>query len=364
MITTYTASAKTIAQADLTRVGTGTGALRHGFGMYFGNPDVIKSYFDDYKSLKDADTYIHAGELLFKDDSPEFQVLAKVLHGVKLSSLDEGEKEILSSIAQFDVEQLEPNSELSFERFINLADLHIRNGVAHRVTIPNIDIEDIPKWGDTISDPDMLESVQLAMLERYYKVHGMPPLDYSAMNLEHDYYTPEKIGELMDDMFDEAYSAALDNDEWSYVEESRLKEVWDFVARGDEGTEPLVYEEYLEGVPEVFESALNALIMPGLNLTLDSTTMGDIVQQIQSFFEVNEIENPGLETARMLEKIGVPALLGKSHHVIGEELIVYSESLLKEATFEPVSEKTLEIESLDNNDLELDNDRGYTLRRY
>lgn len=364
MITTYTASAKTIDQADLAKVGSGTGVLRHGFGMYFGTPEVIKSYFDDYKSLTDADTYIHAGELLFKDDTAEFQVLAKVAQGVMLSALDEGEKNTLSLLANYDVEQLDPNSEVSFEGHTHLADLHIRNGVAHKVTIPNIDIEDIPRWDHTVSDPELLESIQLAMLERYYEDHGMPPLDYSAMNLDHDYYTPEKIGELLDDMFDEAYSTALENDEWSYVEESRLKEVWDFIARGDEGTEPSVYDEYLEGIPEVFESALNALVMPGLNLTLESTTMGDIVQHIQSFFEVNEVGNPGLETARMLEKVGVPALLGNSHHVIGDELIVYSESLLKQATFEPVSEKTLELDSMENNDLELDNDRGYTLRRY
>ncbi|APD92459.1 hypothetical protein BM525_21610 (plasmid) [Alteromonas mediterranea] len=364
MVKTYTASAKTIEQADLTKVGSGTGVLRHGFGMYFGTPDVIKSYFDDYSSFKDADTYIHAGEMLFKDDTPEFQVLAKVAQGVILSTLDEGEKATLSSLANYDVEELDPNAEVSFEGHVNLSDLHIRNGVAHKVTIPNIDIEDIPKWDHTISDPELLESIQLAMLERYYEDHGMPPLDYAAMNLEPDYYTPEKIGELLDDMFDEAYSAALDNDEWSYVDESLLKEVWDFVVRGDEGTEPSVYDEYLEGVPEAFESALNALVMPGLNLTLESTTMGDIVQHIQSFFEVNDIENPGLETARMLEKVGLPALLGKAHHITGEELIVYSEDLLKQATFEPISERTLEMNSMENNDMDLDNDRGYAPRRY
>lgn len=352
MITTYTASPKTIDKADLENVGTGYGVLRHGYGMYFGTPKVVEKYFNDYEEYRQAERQVHFGAFVASEGTPEFDVMNELHQGKTLDEVDL--ENINESLAESLSDEFSDYSE---------HEIIIRHGVVHSVELNDLSPEDINDWDETISDEARLEKIQVAVLSEFYRERGMPPLDFQAMNLDDD-YGPDDIAALLDDMFDEAYSAALDNDEWMSTPEHLLREAWDYVVRGDEGTEPNAYDEFIEGLPEVYDNALRAMVMPGLNLTVDSTTYGDLVQHVQSFFEINKKANPGLESARLLTEMNIPALTGKAHGVDAKELVVYSEKVLANATFTPISIETLKEAFEQTPDLELDNDRGYAPSYY
>ncbi|MEG3765110.1 hypothetical protein [Alteromonas sp. 14N.309.X.WAT.G.H12] len=322
MIRTFTASPVKITTANFDMVGGGTGVQRHGLGMYFGSPDVVENYFENYRHYKEADEYAYFGNHMFEAGSVEFGILSALKQEQPINNLD------LSSINNALNEDLQSNSDA--------LEIEIRHGVVHNVELPNIRIEETPDWDDYIHDEEKLMSLQMSFLTCFYREKGVLSLDYDAMNLESN-YSPEEIADLLDDMFYEAYSESLENGLSFYSSEDQVRRVWDYIILGNEGEAPELYDDFIEKMPELYENALNDIVLHGLNLTPDSITYGDLVQQVQSAFSIMGKENPGLETARFLSKNKIPALTGDAHHVLGKELVVYDEEVLSQAKFEPMT---------------------------
>ena len=325
MINCYTASPIEIkGEVDFSRVGTGTGIARHGFGMYFGGPALVNHYFNSYRNYNEAEKQAHLGEQVFREGSDEYAILEKLKSG-----------EIPFEPSDF--EHHISLHELGDSEF-DLDSVILRSGAVHSASIPNIDLKDVSGWDDHVSQ-HQLDEIQMALLKNYYSEFGLPELNYEELDLSDD-YKPEEIENLLADLYYAAYEDGVENDQWGGISEELLSDAWDFIITGDEGCHEFE-QDFLDGVSEKFKTTAMALISVGLQLTEGETTYGDIVHSVNNHFEVRGSSSPGLDAARFLSKVEIPALLADGISRLGKELVVYDEELLNSAKFTVISESEL-----------------------
>ncbi|ARN70157.1 hypothetical protein AKG60_09590 [Vibrio parahaemolyticus] len=272
MITTFTATPKRFDNFDFNKIGTGTGLARHGFGFYFGSPDLAKDYLSTYKTYDGADpTYMYKSKIIEPETIPY-----EVIEVIESKGFDQA------------IDHFSGMSE--HIKFLNVLTNNgngkayscPHRGVLYQVSIPHIDISDLKDWSETLYESDDLIDIYIDFCNKHVNPQDFDPetLKYLAdagVFIDEDTDFESIIENLLDKGFDETYDVDPDDDEIypSATCSTDLKDIcihrafddYDF----DDG-----FQEDFDNLSQKFHAAFQSLIKNTPDFHHEDFSLGDI----------------------------------------------------------------------------------------
>jgi hypothetical protein len=353
MLNTYTASPTKIDRVDFSKIGSGVGTLRHAFGMHFGEFETAKHYLDGYQGHTEAgNKFTFDGESL-SETSPGYMVAQFIFK-------ERADRE--TTVRRFDgfpilteqVNLLWPEDEPK-----PLFDVVF--GELYKVSIPDLEINDITKWDDQVPE-DAIHDFAEKALDILITQDELNEVDWASLNVDPvDKLPSELFDELYNNAVKDAQDNAMDNGDDFDVDLDELKKSWDATVRNDTHSSFEVdVDDHLSG-PQL--SALKALVKGKLNFVIQpQPSYGDLYNNLAPIssdeFEGKKIASSIFVKAFAITALRAPAMYGNRGSM---EVIILDEELLQKAKFEPISEPNLYMPELSDN-AEWEDDYSFGMR--
>ncbi|MBE8232954.1 MAG: hypothetical protein HAW67_04405 [Endozoicomonadaceae bacterium] len=332
----YFASPKQITSLNLDSVGSGTGILRHGFGVYVANQDTAQHYFDEYKHYNGADLRFFNNKIEIQQGTPAYEMALKLAdHNFDVDTVAEGldnrlDQLILQSLVNVDNEP------------------KIESVRAYLYEINERSLPTLNDWEDIVST-DFIDKATMLFYQNSIDFKAIDTSEFENLGVDTWGVENNDFRQLCEDIFEAAY----DQFESDY---DHLLGEWFCQIRGYDSYSQH-YDDLFEAVDVKYFRLINSITGSVVSLPND-ISFGDLYQHFSYCFNPDEDQiaknNKGMKLASKFfeSKLSIEGLTAPAFHSEknAKETVLFSQKLLTNLIFKDCTEGLLFGDDITIND--------------